>query len=335
MSNFIPFLDVLCDNTRLATKIEKTEYLETGDYIIIDQGKNNIAGYYSDAQGLYKDVPAIIFGDHTRIIKYVDKPCYIGADGVKLLGLTTKYKNSFDYKFLYYFLSNQNIPDTGYNRHFKWLKEVNILNVPLSRQKEIVKVLDKASELIEKRKEQLRELEALAESVFYDLFGDPVTNPKGWKTCKVIEQATCIVPGRDKPKSFTGDIPWITTADLQHLSYTHKANLFLSREEISNVKAKVIPTGSVIMTCVGDLGIISITGNEMVINQQLHAFICGDKISNMFLAYNLSCRKDYMYKMASSTTVPYMNKTICNNIPIMLPTIELQNQFAEIIVSIR
>lgn len=244
-----------------------------------------------------------------------------------------------DVRFLYYNLIELNLSKYASGAaiphiYFSDYRNEQIHIPSLERQREIAAVLDKANKLIEKRKEQLRELEALAESVFYDLFGDPVTNPKGWKTCKVIEQATCIVPGRDKPKSFTGDIPWITTADLQHLSYTHKANLFLSREEISNVKAKVIPTGSVIMTCVGDLGIISITGNEMVINQQLHAFICGDKISNMFLAYNLSCRKDYMYKMASSTTVPYMNKTICNNIPIMLPTIELQNQFAEIIEKI-
>lgn len=199
----------------------------------------------------------------------------------------------------------------------------------LERQREIAAVLDKASELVEKRKAQLAELDLLAESVFYDMFGDPVTNTKGWEICKVIEKTKCIVPGRDKPKSFTGDIPWITTADLNHLGYTSKASLFLSIDEIAEVKAKIIPKGSVIMTCVGDLGVISITGNEMIINQQLHAFICDDNVNNIFLAYNLSQRKDFMYKMASSTTVPYMNKTICNSIPIMLPPLALQQQFAE------
>lgn len=300
------------------SKVSEKQYIKKGDILICaSSGSKNLVGKAVQANENYD----ACFGAFCKVVrpKNIDiryLGCYFKSD---------TYRSEISRK------------SRGANINNIKNEDIDSLVIPLpslERQREIAAVLDKASELIEKRKEQLRELDTLAESVFYDLFGDPVTNPKGWKTCKVIEQATCIVPGRDKPKSFTGDIPWITTADLQHLSYTHKANLFLSREEISNVKAKVIPTGSVIMTCVGDLGIISITGNEMVINQQLHAFICGDKISNMFLAYNLSCRKDYMYKMASSTTVPYMNKTICNNIPIMLPTIELQNQFAEIIEKI-
>ena len=199
----------------------------------------------------------------------------------------------------------------------------------VEKQQEIAGVLDKASKLVEKRKAQLAELDRLAESIFYDMFGDPVTNPKGWEMKKVIDYTECIVPGRDKPKSFTGDIPWITTADLNHLGYTYYSNLFLSKNEIVEVKAKIIPANSVIMTCVGDLGIVTIAGTEMVINQQLHAFICNSKLNNIFLAYNLSKRKDYMQKMASSTTVPYMNKTICNSIPVLLPPLPLQQQFVE------
>lgn len=249
--------------------------------------------------------------------------------------------NNIDISFLYYRLLSHNWT-LGINKAVKGitLNKVSLNNTrilfPTSilHQRKIAQILDKASELIEKRKKQLHELDRLAESVFYDMFGDPVTNSKGWIICKVIEQTTCIVPGRDKPKSFTGNIPWITTADLNHLGYTYKANLFLSQTEISEVKAKIIPSGSVIMTCVGDLGIVSITGNKMIINQQLHAFICNDKINNIFLAYNLSYRKDYMYKMASNTTVPYMNKMTCNSIPIMLPPLDLQHQFASIIEKI-
>lgn len=263
--------------------------------------------------------------------------CCIGRG---LCAISGKNNISF-YKYLYYVLLHKqaHLQSLGVGSTFKAIsgKIISDLKIPLpsiEQQQEIAQILDKANELLEKRKKQLGELDRLAESVFYDMFGDPVTNSKGWEICKVIEQTTCIVPGRDKPKSFTGNIPWITTADLNHLGYTHEANLFLSQAEISEVKAKIIPPGSVVMTCVGDLGIVSITGNEMIINQQLHAFICGAKINNIFLAYNLSYRKDYMYKMASSTTVPYMNKTICNSIPIMLPPLHLQHQFAFIIEKI-
>ena len=101
----------------------------------------------------------------------------------------------------------------------------------------------------------------------------------------------------------------------------------LSLSEIHNVNARVIPKGSVLMTCVGDLGVLSLAGNDLVMNQQLHAFLVNDSIVGEFLMYALSFQKDYMIKMASSTTVPYMNKSVCNSIPIFIPPYELQLKF--------
>ena len=69
-------------------------------------------------------------------------------------------------------------------------------------------------------------------------------------------------------------------------------------------------------------------------NQQLHSFQCKENINNIFLMFNISYQKPYMFKMATSTTVPYMNKTTCNNIPTILPPIELQNKFASIVEKI-
>ena len=117
------FNDIFEDCTSQGTKIPKDEYLSEGKNIIIDQGQNIVAGYTELEDGLFKNVPAIIFGDHTRIIKYVDKPFFLGADGVKLLKSKKKDAN---YKYLYYALKNAKIPDTGYNRHFKWLKELPV-----------------------------------------------------------------------------------------------------------------------------------------------------------------------------------------------------------------
>ena len=78
------FSEVFEDVTKLGHKIPKENYLDEGKYPIIDQGQTYIAGYSNNSEGLYSDVPAIIFGDHTRIIKYVDMPCFLGADGVTL-----------------------------------------------------------------------------------------------------------------------------------------------------------------------------------------------------------------------------------------------------------
>lgn len=136
------FLDVFEDVTKKGKKIPTDEYLEDGLFPIIDQGQSFISGYRNEEDGLFTDVPAIIFGDHTRIIKYVDKPFFLGADGVKLL--KAKDKN-INYKYLYYALCSAKIPDTGYNRHYKWLKEVEIPIPSKEEQQKIAATLDKVT----------------------------------------------------------------------------------------------------------------------------------------------------------------------------------------------
>lgn len=168
------------------------------------------------------------------------------------------------------------------------------------------------------------------------MFGDPVINTKKWDIQPVVNVCDCMVPGRDKPKSFSGRIPWITIDDLRINSITNcsKQGLGLTRDEIDAVNRKTIPIGSVIMSCVGNLGICSIAGTDMIINQQLHSFQCHDNINNIFLMYYLGQRKDYMEQKASSTTVLYMNKSVCNSIPVILPPMELQNHFAAFVAQV-
>lgn len=204
---------------------------------------------------------------------------------------------------------------------------------PLDIQKKIAAVLDKADELRRKRQEALDKLDQLAQSVFLDMFGDPVTNPKGWEVKPIGQVTDSIVPGRDKPKTFTGDIPWITTDELLEKQRTYKSSkgYGLTLSEVQEVRARIIPSESVLMTCVGDLGITSIAGKDMVINQQLHSYQCSADITNIYLMFALPFQKKYMYSRATKTTLPYMNKTTCNTIPIPVPPIKVQNEFSLII----
>lgn len=173
------FTEIFDDVTKQGRKIPTSEYLEAGIYPIIDQGQTEIAGYTNESEGLFTDVPAIIFGDHTRTLKYVETPCFLGADGVKLLKAKISNPN---YKYLFYALSSADIPNTGYNRHFKWLKEVKIALPPDEQQLHIVAVLDKVSDLIALRKQQLAKLDELVKARFVEMFGDPVQNSLGLPT---------------------------------------------------------------------------------------------------------------------------------------------------------
>ena len=249
-----------------------------------------------------------------------------------------KNKELITPEYLYYALKTLNFDNStdravmGATLNKSKLNDIKIPYCKIDIQKKIVEVLDKSQSLIDKKKEQIDLLDELVKSRFIEMFGDPVLNTKEWEVKKVIDVCECMVPGRDKPKSFTGDIPWITIDDLKinRVTYKSKSCLGLTDDEIKEVKRKKIPKGSVLMSCVGNLGICSIAGEDMIINQQLHSFQCKE-INNYFLMYYLGFRKDYMESKASSTTVLYMNKTVCNSIPVYLPPMELQNEFAEFI----
>ncbi|MCG7848271.1 MAG: restriction endonuclease subunit S [ANME-2 cluster archaeon] len=79
---------------------------------------------------------------------------------------------------------------------------------------------------------------------------------------------------------------------------------------------------------------IAITRNDIVMNQQLHAFVCSDILDPYFLAIFLKSRTDYMFSIAAATTVPYLNKDKCNSIPVPLPPLAEQHPIAEILSAV-
>ena len=265
------------------------------------------------------------------------------ATNQAIVGLSVRDHNQLDLDFLRRFLELKTVELEGRARGVAQaningaiLKAVRIPLPPLAEQRRIAEVLDRAEALRAKRRAALAQLDSLTQSLFLDLFGNPAENPKKWRMCAVGEIADCIVPGRDKPKSFTGDVPWITTDDLRHLEVTSSSpkKLGLSAAEIAEVRARVIPEGSVIISCVGDLGIVSLAGADLVINQQLHSFQCHENVDNLFLMHCLAFQEAFMYAKASSTTLPYMNKTVCNSIPVVVPPIPLQREFARRVTAV-
>ncbi len=119
--------------------LKTTEYQPMGNFPIIDQGQEFISGYSDRAELLYNgDLPVVIFGDHTRILKFIDFKFICGADGTKVL---IPNKTLFDPHYLYYAFSNFRIKNLGYSRHYKLLKEFKIPKPPLEEQKRISSLL--------------------------------------------------------------------------------------------------------------------------------------------------------------------------------------------------
>lgn len=134
-----------------ASQVKSSEYLETGSVPIVDQSQKLIAGY-CNSEKRYTNVPVIVFGDHTRCIKWIDFSFCPGADGTQILSAT----EVLDKKFGYYLLCNTDIPNLGYSRHMRELKEKEF-KAPNSHeeQKRICMVLTAADREIETLQSQL------------------------------------------------------------------------------------------------------------------------------------------------------------------------------------
>jgi type I restriction enzyme S subunit len=136
----VPFqqvADVISDKGR---RVKQGSYLPAGRIPVIDQGQQYIGGFTDDDQMAFDgDLPVILFGDHTRSIKFVDKPFAVGAEGIKIL----KPRDGCFPKFLYYLMRSLRIPSRGYSRHFQFLRKFHFPIAPEDQQKLIVAEIEK------------------------------------------------------------------------------------------------------------------------------------------------------------------------------------------------
>ena len=153
-------------------KIQRKNFLNNWTYPIISQEDTFINGYWNNKADLFKvTTPVIIFGDHTKILKYVDFDFVLGADGVKVL----QPRNFLLPKYFFYHLQIAKLESLGYARHYRLLKELDIYYPPLPEQKRIVAILDKAFENIAIAKanteKKLLVLDELKQSLLNQAFG--------------------------------------------------------------------------------------------------------------------------------------------------------------------
>ena len=327
------FDEVFVDKTRLGKKIPKEEYKKKGKYIIIDQGKDKIAGFTDNEDGIFTDVPTIIFGDHTRIIKYIDKPFFLGADGVKVL--KSKINNA-NYKYLYYALKAAYIPNTGYNRHFKWLKKVSINYPSFEKQKRIVKLLDNLSEVKNKKNEELKLCDTLIKARFVEMFGSIQDNSK--YSYKKISDLTQVLSGgtpkRDVKKYWNnGKIPWIKTTELKNNRIT-KSEESITELGLQNSSAKQVPAHTILIAMYGQGKTRGMTGYleiEATTNQACACILPTSKINSEYLWQFLIMSYEILRNMAKGGNQPNLNSNLIKNFQILVPPKSEQNEFTSFV----
>lgn len=162
--------------------VPKKEYKSAGSFPIIDQGAQLIAGYSDNEKKVYRsNLPVVVFGDHTRIFKYIDFPFVPGADGTKILIPSLELNP----KYFYFVLQNCELENLGYSRHFKVLKNKKISLPPLSVQKRIVGKIEKLMRKIEEakklRQEAIEETDQIIPSALHQILNSKL------KKCTLVE----------------------------------------------------------------------------------------------------------------------------------------------------
>ena len=135
--NILPISDIL-DKYPTTKRYETKEYLQIGKYPIIDQGDAYIVGFTNENDNLLTRHPAVLFGDHSTKVKFLDFDFARGADGTQILYSSNDAVSQY---YLYLVVSALQIPNPGYSRHFKYLKELPIVIPSLSIATKFVNIV--------------------------------------------------------------------------------------------------------------------------------------------------------------------------------------------------
>ena len=237
-------------------------------------------------------------------------------------------------------ISGKKVTATISNLSLGQIKELEIPLPPLDEQKRIAAILDKADAIRRKRQQAIQLADDFLRSVFLDMFGDPVTNPKGWevKSLKDIAKIQIGPFGTQLHKEdyIEGGIPLINPTHIVKGNIVPKTNLSVSNEKHATLSEYHLKVGDIIMGRRGEMGRCAI------VNEKEAGWICGT--GSLYIRPNKAgVFSEYLNKLLSSqaiknhlesesqgATMPNLNKNIVGNIQIPVPSDEVLDDFTRL-----
>jgi type I restriction enzyme, S subunit len=206
---------------------------------------------------------------------------------------------------------------------------------PIEEQKRIAAILDKADRVRRKRQEAIRLTEELGRSIFLDMFGDPVTNPKGWEVAplsKFGEIFTGNTPPRADPENFGDCIEWIKSDNIT----TPYHFLTEASEKLSSIgkkKGRIVPPGSILVCCIAgsksSIGRAAIADREVSFNQQINAIVPNKSVDTYFLYSQFWVAQNLVQLESTDSMKGLVNKSKFSGIQFLKPPLSKQIEFRE------
>ena len=268
-------------------------------------------------------------------------PAYINQRVCRVMPKNEK----LDVNFLFHFLNSDMFENDAVrnsagaaqlNLSTNWLAEYEIPLPNLATQQRIAAILDQADAIIQNNRAIVQKYDALTQSLFLDMFGDPVKNEKGWEIRKMEEISLKITDGtHQSPKFLKEGIPFLLVSNIVNNKINYKTNKFISEEDFETLNKRTpIEIGNILLTSVGSYGNPAIIESQMKFAFQRHiAFIKPNHsmINYHFLFHFLKSdliKREIDKKVKGAAQKTY-NLVELKKLRIILPTITLQNQFAE------
>lgn len=262
-----------------------------------------------------------------------------------IMAFYPKKEVQIDNSFLCYALSaikwkgNRAVKGLTINKKTISQKEMSL--PPLSEQQAIASELDATQTMIDGYKAQLEDLDALAQSIFLDMFGDPVSNPKGWELHSIASFGKIVTgntPSKSVEEYYNSDyIEWIKTDNIQNNDlYPTVASEYLSEE--GSLKGRIVEKNSILVCCIAgslsSIGKCCITNRKVAFNQQINAIECNPQHNYLFSYWLIKCAQKIFMETASTGMKHILSKSVMSSIKLPVPAPSLQQLFAHRIEAI-
>jgi type I restriction enzyme S subunit len=202
---------------------------------------------------------------------------------------------------------------------------------PINEQKDIVRELDKINELISLKKSQLEDLDSLAQSIFYDMFGDPIENEKGWEVKKlgeIFETSSGGTPSKSHNEYYEGGtIPWLRSGEVSQ-GFISETEMYITEAGLNNSSAKFFPPNTVVVAMYGaTVGQVGVIKKKMTTNQAICGIFPNEDYSSTFMFYFLIGMKPLYLRNAAGGAQPNISQGIIKNTLIPIVPLPLQLEF--------